>query len=181
MTAQPLVTVPHPLLSRPASACGGADGDLAADLIDTLAASPATLGLAAPQLGAGVRALCVDVSGHPLAGDQGLAANGRIVLFDPQLEHAEGACVAREGCASVPEVTAAVRRARAVVVRGLDAWGSVRVVRAHGLEARALQHGLDHLDGRLILDRVAGVRSAALRRRLTPRPTGVAGAPPPPT
>lgn len=127
---------------------------LADDLVETMRAAPATVGLAAPQVGESVRAFVLDVSGHRRA----TAHNGLIVLFDPEILQSEGADDLREGCLSVPDLTADVRRATRVVVRGLDPEGSERVCRTEGFEARAVQHELDHLDGLLILDRV---RSAA--------------------
>jgi peptide deformylase len=66
---------------------------------------------------------------------------------------------------SVPDYTCDVRRALAVVVRGTTPEGAVRVVEAAGFEARAVQHELDHLDGLLILDRVASVRTDVFRRK----------------
>jgi peptide deformylase len=66
---------------------------------------------------------------------------------------------------SVPDLTADVRRALYVVVRGADPEGRERVIRAEGFEARAYQHELDHLDGLLILDRVASLRTDVFRRR----------------
>lgn len=163
MPEQDLVQVPNPLLARAAAPCGGADADLADDLVDTLQVIPGALGLAAPQLGVSVRALCVDVSTSPLVHHHEVAHHGRIVLFDPELHHAEGIAVQREGCSSVPDFTADVRRAARIVVSGRDPEGRTRVVRADGFEACALQHQLDHLDGRLILNRAAGVRPRVFR------------------
>lgn len=163
MPEQDLVQVPNPLLARRAAPCGEADADLADDLADTLQVVPGALGLAAPQLGVSVRALCVDVSASPLVHQHHAAHHGRIVLFDPELHHAEGSTVQREGCSSVPDFATDVRRPARIVVSGRDPEGRVRVVRAEGFEACALQHQLDHLDGRLILNRAAGVRPPMFR------------------
>lgn len=67
---------------------------------------------------------------------------------------------------SVPDLTANVRRALRVVVRGLDEKGDVRVIEAEGFEARAFQHELDHLDGLVILDRVASLTTDVFRRKV---------------
>lgn len=151
-----------PVLKRPARPVGGFDTALAADLYDTMAVAPGCVGLAAPQIGVSVRAFSLDVSSHP----RGRKHNhGRLVLFDPELVHAEGSEVAREGCLSVPDWTADVRRAKRVVVRGVDEHGEERVLAARGFEARALQHELDHLDGILILDRVASLTTDVFRRQ----------------
>lgn len=66
---------------------------------------------------------------------------------------------------SVPDYTCDIRRATEVVVRGTQPDGTGRVIEAHGFEARALQHELDHLDGLLILDRVASARTDVFRRK----------------
>jgi peptide deformylase len=123
---------------------------IAHDLIETMRAHPRCVGLAAPQIGEPVRVAVVDVRGHKLAD----ASNGLLVLIDPVIEAAAGRHIAREGCLSLPSITADVRRATRVVVgsAGGTRW-------AAGFEARAVQHELDHLDGVLILDRVESVHA----------------------
>jgi peptide deformylase len=70
----------------------------------------------------------------------------------------------REGCMSVPDLTGDVARATRLVVRGLDAEGSERVLQVEGFEARAFQHELDHLDGLLFLDRVTSASAVFARK-----------------
>jgi peptide deformylase len=170
MGERPVLVLPNPVLKQPAAPAGGPDPALVADLVDTMRVSPGCVGLAAPQIGVSRRAFCVDVSGHrsqrPPARNHGL-----VVLFDPELLHAEGSEARREGCMSVPDLTANIRRALRVVVRGTDGQGRERVVEAQGFEARAFQHELDHLDGTLILDRVASLSTDVFRRKVyQPRP-----------
>lgn len=162
MAVRNVIALPNPRLKRRSDACGGADPALAADLIDTMRVSPGCVGLAAPQINVGLRAFCLDVSSHP----KGAPHHGLVVLFDPELVVAEGAEVRREGCMSVPDYTANVRRAVHVVVRGTDEHGRERVISATGFEARAFQHELDHLDGKVILDRVASLRTDVFRRKV---------------
>lgn len=162
MAERGVLVVPDPVLKRVAEPVGDApDLALAADLVDTMRVSPGCVGLAAPQIGIARRALCVDVSAHP----RGEPNHGLVVLFDPELVHHESAEVRREGCLSVPDLTADVRRALRVVVRGTNVDGAEQVVEAEGFEARAFQHELDHLDGLLILDRVASLRTDVFRRK----------------
>ncbi len=78
-----------------------------ADLLDTMDSFGHCVGLAAPQLGELVRIAVVDVTGHKKA----TVCNGRLVLVNPRVVSAEGAEVAREGCLSIPDLTANVRRA----------------------------------------------------------------------
>jgi peptide deformylase len=162
---RPVVTYPARILKAPSVEVGEAGPQrhaLAADLVDTMYASPGCVGIAAPQLGVGVRAFVLDVSvmRRPPIGNHGL-----VVLFDPELVSMEGAEVRREGCLSVPDYTCDVRRATTVVVRGSTPEGEVRHLTADGFEARALQHELDHLDGLLVLDRVAAHSDIFPRKR----------------
>jgi peptide deformylase len=165
MAERPVATIGNPVLKTPARAAGGADPGLADDLVDTMRVSPGCVGLAAPQIGASVRAFCLDVSGHRLVRERGWRHHGLVVLFDPEILYSEGSEVRREGCMSVPDFTADVRRALRVVVRGTDEHGNERVIEAEAFEARAFQHEMDHLDGKLILDRVASLRTDVFRRK----------------
>jgi peptide deformylase len=133
---------------------------LAVDLVDTMRASPACVGLAAPQIGVLLRAFVIDVTGHKKA----RSCHGEVVLFNPEVLVAHDPIVAREGCMSVPELTGDVARATTVVIRGLTPDGSERVVQADAFEARALLHELDHLDGFLFLDRVVSADAVFHRK-----------------
>lgn len=161
MAERPVVEVPNPLLNRSCETVNGIDRELAQDLLDTMRVAPGCVGLAAPQIGVARRAFSLNVSIHP----KGTPNHGEFVLFDPELLLSDGSELRREGCLSVPDYTADVRRALRVVVRGIDHDGNERVIDASGFEARALQHELDHLDGRLILDRVASVRTDVFKRK----------------
>jgi peptide deformylase len=140
---------------------GSSAEDLVADLIDTMRVSPACVGLAAPQIGVPRRVIVVDVTGHPKT----RTSHGLICLIDPVMIDSSGRNVSREGCMSVPDLTANVARSKRVVVRGIDQHGEERVVATDGFEARALQHEIDHLDGFLILDRVASLSTDVFRRQ----------------
>jgi peptide deformylase len=153
MTIRPVLQVPHPALRTPCRPVGTLDREtvaVMADLIDTMRASPACVGLAANQIGADVRALVVDVTGHRKA----RSCHGLIALFDPQIIDAGEVAMAREGCMSVPDLTGDVPRAQRLVVAGLDNDGQRIVVDVDAFEARALLHEIDHLDGHVFLDRV---------------------------
>jgi peptide deformylase len=134
---------------------------LAADLVETMRAGPRTVGLAAPQVAELVRVIVVDCSGHPKAPDN----HGLLVLVNPVITASSGSEIGREGCLSIPEITANVRRATEVVVEAADPQGAPLQIEAAGFEARALQHEIDHLDGVLILDRVASLDTDVFRRR----------------
>ncbi len=123
---------------------------LAVDLVDTMRASPACVGLAAPQIGVSLRAFAVDVSGHRKA----QSCHGEFVLFNPEVLLAHGPLVAREGCMSVPDLTGDVGRATRLIVRGLGVEGDEVIMQVDAFEARAVLHEIDHLDGLTFLDRV---------------------------
>ncbi len=153
MAVRPVLRLPNAVLKTPARAVreiGPAERALADDLVDTMRASPACVGLAATQIGVDRRAICVDVTGHRKA----RSCHGLIVMFDPVLLVARDPVGGREGCMSVPDLTGEVRRATGVVVSGTGPDGHMRVVDADAFEARALLHEIDHLDGVLFLDRV---------------------------
>jgi peptide deformylase len=156
---------PHPALKQVARALGSEEREetarVAADLLDTMRSFGHCVGLAATQLGELVRMVVVDVSEHPKA----TTAHGPLVLVNPRIVLASGAEVGREGCLSIPELTANVRRATEIVVEASDPEGAARVVRSEGFEARCLQHELDHLDGLLFLDRVDSLTADVFRRK----------------
>ena len=163
MAVRPVLVLPDARLKRPSQAVGVIDAaarELAADLVETMRSRAACVGLAAPQIGVPLRAFVIDVSGHRKA----RSCHGELVLFDPELVAAHSPAVAREGCLSVPDLTGDVARATTVVVRGLTPAGEVRVVEADAFEARAVLHELDHLDGKLFLDRVSSHDSLFRRK-----------------
>ncbi|HLJ08480.1 MAG TPA: peptide deformylase [Acidimicrobiia bacterium] len=164
MPVRPVVRLPESVLKRvadPVAGIGPEEKALAADLLDTMFASPSCVGVAAPQIGVSLRAFSVDVSGHRKAD----SCHGPFVLFNPVLVLARHQELAREGCLSVPDFTGNVARATDVVVRGLTPDGTVRVIEANAFEARALLHELDHLDGMLFLDRVGSLSTDVFRRK----------------
>lgn len=163
MSVRPVLRIPDRVLKSPAEPLGESlDAALAEDLVDTMRASPACVGLAAPQIGVSRRAFALDVSTHPKA----TVVHGLVVMFDPRIVEASGRKVAREGCMSVPDLTANVARATKIVVQGRSPEGTALVIATEGFEARAFQHEIDHLDGLLILDRVASLENDVFARKV---------------
>jgi peptide deformylase len=89
-----------------------------------------------------------------------------LTLINPEYVSREGMQLEEEGCLSVPGFTATVPRAAEVVVRATDREGQSRLIPATGLLARALQHEIDHLDGRLFLDRLRGIKRELIVRKI---------------
>ena len=134
---------------------------LAADLVATMRVSPGCVGLAAPQVGVGVKVFCVDVSAHPKTRGH----HGTFVLCNAVVVESSRNEKAREGCMSVPDFTGDVKRPSRILVRGrLPGSGEEVEVRAEAFEARALQHEIDHCDGLLFLDRAAGAHAIYPRK-----------------
>ena len=160
---RPVLRLPDPILKQVAAPIGRIDDEaraLAADLVDTMRASPACVGLAAPQIGVSRRAFVIDVTGHKKA----RSCHGEVVLFDPEILLAHGPIAAREGCMSVPDLTGDVGRASRLVVQGTGLDGETRVLQVDAFEARAVLHEVDHLDGLLFLDRVVSADSVFHRK-----------------
>ena len=132
---------------------GPALARLARDLEETARSYPRTVGIAAPQIGELWRVAWIDCTGHPKVAEP----LGPTFLVDPVLMSAEGSAVGREGCLSLPDITANVRRAERIEVEAGDLEGNRRLLRAEGFQARVILHEMDHLDGILILDRVASL------------------------
>jgi peptide deformylase len=153
-----VLTYPNPLLKQ---VCAPAQGEeierVTGDLIDTMGSFDHCVGLAAPQIGEPVRIAVVDLTGHPKVKEP----LGLVVMVNPRVTaRSEGSKVSREGCLSLPDLTANVRRPRAATIR--HAGGEIEV---RGFEARCFLHEIDHLDGILFLDRVASITDDIFRRQ----------------
>ncbi len=124
---------------------------LVQDLTDTMLDAPGA-GLAAPQLGVGLRVFTYhvdDLVGH---------------LINPELSLSEESQIGDEGCLSIPGLTFDCTRAVGVVARGFDMYGEPVVIEGSDTLARCLQHETDHLDGVLFVDRLdEQTRKAAMK------------------
>lgn len=163
MPVRPVLKLPARVLKEVAESVTFEEQEaLVSDLVDTMRVSPACVGLAAPQIGVGLRAFALDVSRHPKT----TTCHGLIVMFNPTIVDREGNDLGREGCMSVPGLTASVRRYTRITVTGSSPSGEEIKVSTEGFEARAFQHEIDHLDGLLILDRVDSLATDIFRRRI---------------
>ena len=160
----PVVTAPASVLSTVGDEVDPTDPEvmrLAADLVATMRVSPGCVGLAAPQVGAGVQVFAVDVTRHPKT----VTTHGTFVLCNAKIIEASRWKPGREGCMSVPDLTGDVKRAGRVVVEAvLPGSGETVTVTTDAFEARALQHEIDHCAGKLFLDRVAGAHAIYQRK-----------------
>jgi peptide deformylase len=163
MAVREVLRVPNPKLKQTCEPLTDADeaARIAQDLLDTMRSFPRCVGVAAPQIGELVRLVVVDVSEHPKA----TVSNGELVLVNPVVASSSGAEVAREGCLSIPDLTANVRRATHATIEARDADGTELAIETEGFEARCLLHEIDHLDGVLFLDRVDSLATDVFRRK----------------
>lgn len=165
---RPILRYGAPVLHQPAVSVGVVDEEvlrLVDDMVETMHAAPG-VGLAAPQIGVPRRLCVIDLSIGKIASDL-------VVLINPEFVHREGMLLEEEGCLSLPGFHATVARPARITVRALDRTGQQRTIEATGALARAVQHEIDHLDGRLFVDRLRPVqRWLMLRRIRTLRRTG---------
>ena len=164
MALLPILTYPDPRLKRVAQAVADFGPDLhvfLADLRETMAAGPGSVGIAAPQVDRLQRIVLVDCS----RSRKPCPNHGYRELLNPQILEWQGMEVGREGCMSFPDFTANVMRATTVVCQYEDRHGARQVIRAEGFEARAIQHELDHLEGMLFIDRVVSRKTDIFPRK----------------
>lgn len=155
MSALPLCLEPHPGLRTPSRAVDARSGEiarLARDMIDTMYANDG-IGLAAPQVGRDLQLFVANPS---------QVRGKELVVLNPVLDEMHGRTSLIEGCLSLPDVWERVKRAARVRIRGQDLSGNPVTIDAEGVMAVVLQHELDHLHGRLFIDRLSWFR----RRRL---------------
>ncbi len=134
------------------------------DLIDTLHHSPG-VGLAAPQIGVAKQVSVIDV--RLLKRKTPPPNHGLVVLINPELIDGRGEQIPREGCLSVPDLLANVKRFEHVRVRNHARDHTSHVIEVEGFEALAFQHELDHLHGRLFLERVTNLKTDIFRRKIS--------------
>ncbi len=165
MPIRPVLLVPDARLKQrcaPVEHFDDALRQIVADLDDTIQSHAGCVGAAACQIGAMRRVAIVDTRPHK---KHGPLSQGRIVLINPVITAQHGEKVGREGCLSLPDFTANVRRSELVEVRFQDENGQARTMHSSDFEAVAIQHEVDHLDGILFLDRVANLNTDVFPRK----------------
>ena len=165
MAVQTIVIYPDPILKTPCQPIERVDAgvlQLLEDLVDTMLAGPGSVGVAAPQIGVGLRACVVDVSNSRHGRDNN---HGRLLMVNPEILESSESAVMREGCMSVPDYTGDVERATQITLRFTGPDGAPQELCATGFEAVAIQHEMDHLDGLLFLDRISSLKTGLFRRK----------------
>jgi peptide deformylase len=148
--ARPLVRYGPPVLQTPAAPVDEVNDDIRAlidEMVETMHAAPG-IGLAAPQVGVGLRVCVIDLS-------VGRNPADLLTLVNPEFVERHGMQLEEEGCLSLPGVYAPVRRPTNIHVSAYDLSGQEISLDADGLLARVIQHENDHLDGVMFIDRVS--------------------------
>ena len=163
MALLPIITAPDPRLKTVASRIDAADENirrLMDDMLETMYAAPG-VGLAAPQVGISKRVIVVDVARTGDAPEPMQMANPEIIEASSERSTVE------EGCLSLPEHFAEVKRPERVRVRYLDRENEIREQEMDGFLATCVQHEIDHLDGVLFVDHISGLKRGMIMRKLT--------------
>jgi len=162
MTILHILTYPDKFLAQPTKPVENVDGtiqQIIEDMAATMYNAPG-VGLAAIQVGFDKSIIVYDVS--PREKERSLQ-----VLINPRIVTSEGEMLSEEeGCLSVPDFRADVKRAASVLVEGLDRDGNPLSISADGLLALVLQHEIDHLKGTLFVDRISGLKRELYKRRV---------------
>jgi len=156
----PILKYPDPSLrkiSKPVEVVDIGVRRLIQDMFDTMYEAPG-IGLAAPQVGRLLRVVVLDVSSQ----QEGLEP---LALVNPVIEEGQGEVLWEEGCLSVPGLSVEVPRYERIRVSGLDLDGRPLQIEAEGLLSIVLQHEIDHLNGRLIIDRLSRLKREIYRKK----------------
>jgi peptide deformylase len=161
MALREIITYPHKILLKKANPISEIDKKIWT-LIDDMAETMydgSGVGLAANQVGELRRVILVDTSPKD-------EPNELITLINPEIIMAEGSIAIEEGCLSCLDFRADIPRAEKIIVRALDKDGKPFELRAEGIQAIALQHEIDHLNGILIINHVSSLKRELYKRRL---------------
>jgi peptide deformylase len=164
MAIRPIVRYGDRVLHTPSAPVPALDGSihqLLDDMVATMYAAPG-IGLAAPQIGVGLRVIVIDLS-------VGEDPAQLIKLVNPELVEREGEQREEEGCLSIPGYGGAPVRPARVTVKGLGPDGTERLYTGTDLLARAFCHEIDHVDGLVFVDRLTPLKRDLMKRKLRKR------------
>ena len=160
MAQREILTYPHPVLRETAAPVTAFDASLErllADMAETMYAAPG-IGLAANQIGVALQVVVIDIS--PKGEEPHL-----IELVNPQITFGEGAQLDEEGCLSVVDLSAKVKRFQKISVKAQDRAGQHLEFEAEDLFARVIQHEVDHLHGKLFIDHLSALKRSMYKKK----------------
>jgi len=157
----PIVKYGDPVLEKPTTAVKTFDTELEQLIEDMFASMYAAqgVGLAAPQIGRGLRLAVIDVTA-------GKNPEAKIVLANPEIIHAEGEKREEEGCLSIPGFRGYVIRPQFVTVKAQNAKGESFEIRGEDLLSRAFCHEIDHLGGILFIQHLSMLKRDLIKRKI---------------
>lgn len=161
MAVKKIITYPNPVLRQKTKAVTTFNDklrQLVDDLAETMYAAPGA-GLAANQIGVSVQVVVVNVSPDK-------ETKKFLALINPEIFDCEGIQVDEEGCLSIIDYTAKVKRFRKITVRAQDLEGKTKEFTAEEHFARVIQHEVDHLHGVLFIDRISSLKRSLYKKRL---------------
>jgi peptide deformylase len=158
----PIVKLGNPVLEREAETVTQFDtpelNQLIADMFESMYAAKG-VGLAAPQIGISRKIAVIDTS-------VGEKPEDKLVLINPKILHLEGKQTGEEGCLSIPGFREQVTRARRAAIRAQNAKGVWFEMNGEELLARAFQHEIDHLYGKLYIKHISALKRDLLKRKV---------------
>jgi len=161
MTVKPIITLPDPLLRKASARIERVDEDirkLAGDMLETMYAAPG-VGLAAVQVGVPIRLVVLDTAKDGEKPRSLVLINPEIVTLGSEMRLHE------EGCLSIPDVRIDIERPASLTLRYIDGDGKPQELNAEGLLATAIQHEVDHLNGKLIIDFLSRLKRDIIVRK----------------
>ncbi len=171
-----VLTYPNPILKRKSvkiEQVTPAIVKLAKDMLETMYEAPG-VGLAAPQVGELVRMIVIDTrptddDGKPIT--EGMTeleqkVSYPLILINPEVTKKEGKIKWEEGCLSVPGYVDGVERAKLIECRAWNEKGEEVVIKTDGLLAVCIQHEIDHLDGKLFIERLSTIKTAMIKNKI---------------
>lgn len=161
MAVLEIIKVGHPTLAQKAKPVENITSEiveLARNMVETMHMAPG-IGLAAPQVNVGLRLITVDLS-------VGENPDELIIMINPEIKEQEGEVLGEEGCLSVPGIYEKVLRPVQIMVHGYDLDGREITIEARDLLARVFCHEIDHLEGKLFIDRLSPLKRHLVRNRI---------------
>lgn len=164
MTIRKILTYPDPVLRKetePVTVFDETLQELVKDMAQTMYDAPG-VGLAANQIGVCRKLVLVDTSEE----HEGKKKRQYLVLANPEIVTGEGSQMDEEGCLSVVDCTAKVKRFQKIRVRAQDIEGNPLDFEAEEFFARVIQHEVDHINGLLFIDHISALKRSLYKKRL---------------
>lgn len=169
MTIRPILLHPDPRLKKTATPVEDIDDalrSLADDMLETMYEAPG-IGLAAPQIGLNIRMFVMDCAVRAEEDADATPPAEPMVLFNPEIVAvSDETSVYEEGCLSIPEHFAEVKRPAEVEMRWIDQHGKEHTRVFDGLWATCAQHELDHLNGKLFIDHISAIKRSMITTKM---------------